>query len=121
MTPEQEIAWAAGLFEGEGCISTYQSDSTQLTLVSTDYDVIDRFARIVGVGTVSGPFYPNNNPEWKPVKKWLCSHQYEVRELLDRLLPFLCGRRAARAQGALDLFHSRPRRNIKKARHKEAP
>lgn len=119
MTPEQEIAWAAGLFEGEGCISTYQGDHTQLTLVSTDFDVIERFHRIVGVGTVSGPYQPNGNPKWKPAMKWLCSHQHEACSLLERLLPLLCGRRQERAQEAIDLFYSRPRRNIRRQRHKE--
>jgi hypothetical protein len=53
----RELAWAAGLFEGEGCISLTSLSGTQLrypalTLAMTDRDSVERFRAAVGVGTV---------------------------------------------------------------------
>lgn len=70
---EHEVAWAAGLFEGEG--SVYAEDQNgrrylRFCLTSTDEDVIQRFARIVGVGKVYGPYAGTNKPryDWRTMK-----------------------------------------------------
>lgn len=53
-----DLAWAAGLFEGEGCASRTQHKVTNrvyiyLSLYSTDLDTIMRFHRVIGcLGTV---------------------------------------------------------------------
>ncbi len=49
--PIADIAWAAGLFEGEGCIG-YWSRKCSATLVTTDRDVLDRFVAVVGLGAI---------------------------------------------------------------------
>jgi len=44
-----EIAWAAGLFEGEGTLNVYRRSSgklqVQVRLGMTDRDVVERFLR----------------------------------------------------------------------------
>jgi hypothetical protein len=61
MATDSEIAWAAGLFEGEGsCYGTVRSDRyntrrIRMNLRMTDQDVVERFAKVVGVGSVYGP------------------------------------------------------------------
>ena len=53
----EEIAWAAGLYEGEGTVfapwskrdCTYHSPKLQINM--TDEDIIDRFGAIIQVGT----------------------------------------------------------------------
>ena len=54
---EVDIAWAAGLFEGEGCVHLYRGRYVHLSLEMTDEDVVRRFAKIVGA-TVYGPYAP---------------------------------------------------------------
>lgn len=54
-TPGEEIAWAAGLFEGEGCMTRSGSQKV-MRLVSTDEDTVRRFWEIVAVGKVYGPY-----------------------------------------------------------------
>lgn len=54
-TPGEEIAWAAGLFEGEGCI-TVSNGRPVMRLNSTDADTPRRFCEIVGAGKVYGPY-----------------------------------------------------------------
>ncbi len=53
-----EIAWAAGLFEGEGSISTPLVDRQRLQLKMNAEASVRRFADALGVGTVYGPYGP---------------------------------------------------------------
>lgn len=69
------MAWAAGLFEGEGALMI-MSDPTgrkrkhlRLAIKMTDYDVLERFHQIVEVGSITGP-YRVDHPVWKPVWQW---------------------------------------------------
>ena len=49
------IAWAAGLFEGEGTI-TRCDGRLHLRMQLTDLEVLERFAEIVGTGKIYGPY-----------------------------------------------------------------
>lgn len=105
----EDLAWAAGLFEGEGCISAGRQDSYILQLVSTDEDVVRRFYRVIELGTISGPFIPNGNVKYKPAWKWCCTNQYEMLAVLVALWPWLGERRQEKAREAIICFYSRPR------------
>lgn len=53
-----ELAWAAGLFDGEGCVRIYQQTKTnafvlQLVLVNTNLKAVTKFHEIMGVGSIS--------------------------------------------------------------------
>jgi hypothetical protein len=50
-TREEEIAWAAGLFDGEGSI-TLSDDALHVRMRNTDLELIERFHDIIG----SAPF-----------------------------------------------------------------
>lgn len=63
------LPWAAGLFEAEGCVSFGQSPI--MALVSTDRDVVDRFASIVG-GPVYGPYSQPPTELGTPRKDQFC-------------------------------------------------
>ena len=45
--PDVDVAWMAGLFEGEGCF-TFSGGSVRATLAMTDEDVVVRFGDLVG-------------------------------------------------------------------------
>jgi hypothetical protein len=53
-TREEEIAWATGLFEGEGTI-TVSNERLVVRLVNTDEAIVRRLAEIVPFGTIYGP------------------------------------------------------------------
>ena len=94
---EEQVAWAAGLFEGEGCIHldcTKTGSYTRLTLVTTDRDVAERFARIVGVGHIYGkkPKLPTHKPQWQ----WRVAARGDVLRVKRLLLPHLGLRRTER-------------------------
>lgn len=98
------IGWAAGLFEGEGCIHVGRDRTGRefawLSLTSTDRDVTERFGAVVGIGSViAQPLRPQ--PRYKPSFKWTASRTAEVAALLALFMPYLGERRRAKAEAAL--------------------
>lgn len=100
MATRLEIAWAAGLFEGEGC-ATISSGQRQprLQLQMVDEDVVRRFHRIVDCGAVHG--YPYEHPR-QDVWQWSVQGAADVLTLGQVLLPHLGGRRSERLREVLD-------------------
>ena len=98
-------AWAAGLFEGEGCIeiSGRQAQNVRLRVNMTDRDVIEKFAEIAGCGTVREVRAPSivQHQNWKQTWGWSISQGDECRRLLQLWLPHLGRRRGERAREAL--------------------
>ena len=94
---EREIAWAAGLFEGEGSIHCNNSNGRKyllLNLSSNDHDVVERFAAAIGCGKVYGPYLDKNakNPRWS----WHAKNKADAEHAVAILEPFLCSRRRAK-------------------------
>lgn len=99
------VAWAAGLFEGEGCFSTSHRQNGRATIVATlgttDKDVLERFASIVGCGTI----YPRKpqKAHWKLAYEWRVVEAAKVREIIASFMPYLGERRRATAQRTLEV------------------
>jgi hypothetical protein len=94
ITPtDTQLAWAAGLFEGEGCISVIPS-GIRLYLSITDRDVIEKFASIVGGNITKAT---TDYRRTKPLHRWAQGKQEEVIRTLTLLWPYLCERRKLRA------------------------
>lgn len=101
LSRDAEIAWAAGLFEGEGCFShrlqRNGNAQVRVALAMTDRDAVERFAAFVGVGEVHGPKANPKQPGWRPVWEWYVQDSARVRAVIALLLPWLCERRRAKA------------------------
>jgi hypothetical protein len=87
------LAWAAGLYEGEGSCSLIHGGRRrlypQLCLASTDRDVVYRFHSVVGFGGVVGPYVRVGR---KPFWHWR-GHGWEaVRLFLTQFGPYLAKR-----------------------------
>jgi|SRR5688572_15077254 len=97
----EEIAWAAGLFEGEGCFSydkTY--GSCRMIVGSTDLDVLDKFKNIMGIGSITkDKEKPNRKPAWR----WQTTNREEFDYGSDLLRPWLGVRRTARLNEIISL------------------
>ncbi|HVS85645.1 MAG TPA: LAGLIDADG family homing endonuclease [Gaiellaceae bacterium] len=94
-----ELAWAAGLFEGEGHFTVRQRGPRwrallEIGVTSTDRDVIERFAAIVGTGNVRERDRLAR-PHWKRQFYWTTSG-HAAHRVADMLLPMLSERRRAR-------------------------
>lgn len=98
MKRELEVAWAAGLFEGEGCFRHRSGTRIAAFLNMTDRDVVERFARIVGHGTVRWRDMPAPR---KRLYTWEINAVEEVREMIAMFRPYLGERRGARADELL--------------------
>lgn len=47
------LAWAAGFFEGEGCVTANRNGhKLTLSLVNTDLEMLERFRDVVGIGAI---------------------------------------------------------------------
>ena len=97
---KRSIEWAAGLFEGEGCI--YCNGKRQsLHLGGKDLDVIQDFADTMGIGNVIQR-KAKRKEEHSTIYMWQTYASSKVRRCLDMLLPHLGTRRAHKALDVLD-------------------
>jgi hypothetical protein len=65
-----ELNWAAGFFDGEGCIGTYKEKARYcrlyLSISQIKWETLERFRRATGNhNKVRGPYDPNNSPSRK--------------------------------------------------------
>ena len=99
----EEVIWAGGLFEGEGCISRSLSRGNpqwRLQLAMSDRDSVDRFAAAFpGLGSVA--YKGKQKEHYKPQWIWVCSKKRHLYAVLAAIYPWLGRRRKARAREAM--------------------
>jgi len=98
----EERAWLAGLFEGEGCFTGgVKEGNIGRGLVAqvqmTDEDVVKKFHRTIGFGSVNGPITFRKRPSHKPQWRWYVGRFELFQQTVCYLWPWLCERRKARA------------------------
>lgn len=96
-----DMAWAAGLFEGEGSIFWHTANNgPRMQMSSTDHDVLDRFHHVVERGRIYGPYTklaPARRPRWD----WITGGQKNCGTLCALFWPFLGERRRAKVEAVL--------------------
>jgi hypothetical protein len=113
---DQWRAWAAGLFDGEGCSSllrhrthagymTGELSVTQSSLVGSP-EVLRRFGVVIGAGYISGPYRQRNAT--MDVYRWKAAAFVDVERVIADLWPWLGDVKRAQAQRVLDVLHSQP-------------
>lgn len=95
---EEQLAWAAGLFEGEGWF-TIGHGVPQACIRSTDRDVIVRFCEIMGHGHVR--MVDKGNPRYKKQWHWGITGFEKVRRFGDLIGPWLGDRRRKQLERVL--------------------
>lgn len=94
MRTREELAWAAGFFEGEGVISQRQKNGRFVAINNTDMEPLLRFQEAVGVGKLRGPYGPyNNGISRKPYWTWSASNFEHRQAVIAMLWPWLSARR----------------------------
>lgn len=87
------LAWAAGLLEGEGWFG-FTDSKLRIACQMTDKDIIDRLYGIADFGTTRVvPARPNRTRD-KTVYEWQSASSKEVYEFELAILPFMGERRA---------------------------
>jgi hypothetical protein len=96
----EEIAWAAGLFDGEGSI-TLSGRCLHVRLRNTDLELVERFHAIIGIGTVYGPYsrQPQDGLRRKPVWDWVAREE-DALDALALMWSWLSARRRDQAHAA---------------------
>src|SRR5271154_5870369 len=92
-TWREELAWAAGLFEGEGCF-TRSHGVPVANMGMTDLDVIRRFHGIMGFGSM---YEMKRADPWKDGLQWMTTTFEQMQATGAMLWPWLGERRRARA------------------------
>ena len=89
----EELAWAAGFFDGEGHTTVYPDKGKYLQIkiqiAQIDRQVLDRFQNaVLGLGYINGPYYSkqsNKKPEYR-----FCAGSFEhVQAIIAMLYGFL--------------------------------
>jgi len=103
-----ELAWAAGFFDGEGCvfIRTYQRKSgpasyLSLSVSQTDRELLERFQEAVGVGKINGPYH--NGSGRKPKYQWEVGKRPGVNQVIKVLISRISHVKRLQIQKALAL------------------
>lgn len=110
-----DVAWLAGLFEGEGCFEIGRNGLVRLTIAMTDRDVIERIDALVPSNGIS--VRPSHTPvkgnggKPRDIYAWRVSGPEKVTAVINAILPYLGKRRTARAREVLESIASRPERN----------
>lgn len=115
MASETDIAWAAGLFEGEGTIGFYDRvgktgnnlKQTGLQLEMCDKDVVQRYAAIVGTNVTESTRAQKKNPNHRKTYAatiWTRSHIYKT---LILFYPYLGKRRKEKAKEVMDFIEGK--------------
>jgi hypothetical protein len=96
-----ELCWAGGLFEGEGCFTLMRGTAPRAALTMNDEDVVRRFCAAVGIGKVYGPYGPylghGNFQRWE----WKADGLEKVQAVVAMLWNGLGQRRRSRAAEVL--------------------
>ena len=118
-TPDtHELAWAAGLFDGEGCVRFRRGGTTKtgkpryrqaaLDLAQVDRAVLDRFQSAVGCGRIYGP-YKSRNAKHRPHYVFAGVSHANIQAIVAMLWKWLSPVKRAQATKALMAWRNDPR------------
>ena len=109
----EDVAWAAGLFEGEGTCGAYygtfltkagerrprKTAQAQLAIGMTDLEPLEKFKETFGFGSIHGPYEVSGGT--KPAYKYYVNKREHVQAILAAIYPWLSPRRREQVAQAL--------------------
>lgn len=113
---DEELAWAAGLFDGDGstCFERHgtRADYRRADMAVTQTsrsgtpEVLTRFHRLVSVGHINGPY--GGNERWEPVYRWKAHRLVDVQNVARTLWPWLGSVKRVQASGVIATVVAQP-------------
>lgn len=96
---DTEVAWLAGLIEGEGYFSISKKGHISLGVNMCDLDIIERLREVTGEGLIYSRkvYVPNHSPSWS----WKVAKHDEVQAIARTIRPWMGARRQARIDQVL--------------------
>ena len=103
--PFSDFMWFVGFFEGEGSIQYNKTrKNLSLSVVSTDYENIEKCKNILKWGNIQGPYIrPNRKDFWY----WSIGSGPAVVKLLEPMYKHLSARRQQQTVLAINAYHAR--------------
>lgn len=108
---EIDIAWLAGLLEGEGCFGwrdqrRMRYGFPEIALAMTDVDVVMKAARLMGSKRTTS-YQPKGNRK----RMYACRvFSTQAADVMESILPYMGVRRSAKVKEVLELWNNRPGR-----------
>lgn len=103
---ETNLAWLAGVIDGEGCIAIFRKTvkhrSGNTTIVPTPYITIVNSSQTLmnecksildALGVSMYGLHYSRNETHRPLKRFLIKNHKSLETLLDAILPYLVGKR----------------------------
>lgn len=103
---QAQVAWVAGILEGEGCFHMERHRYPRIAVQMADKDIIWRLKEVTGVGVNAGPYWPTRwakKEQWR----WLVSKKADVKAIMLAVRPWMGERRGAKIDECL-AFVPRP-------------
>jgi len=106
----EELAWAAGFFDGEGHIGSAVTGKKRLNkhlhiqLVQTADGPLERFQRAVGFGKIYGPYKSRGNK--RPYKQLHIDKFEQVQQTICLLWPWLSEPKRQQTRVAFQDYHA---------------
>jgi hypothetical protein len=107
LTPA-EVAWLAGIYEGEGSCAITRGRAIRVEIMMTDQDVVDRIYTLTGLGSVH--ILPPRGDKYKTAYRWSIG-SIDAVEFLQSVIPWLGERRAGRALDAIQNWKTNKRQS----------
>jgi hypothetical protein len=104
----EELAWAAGFYDGEGCLGIFKNKRglmLHMDIGQVDRAVLDRFQAAVELGNVAGP-YLKKNPNHAPSYSWDACGFEKCQAVVAKLWHWLSPVKRAQAKVALSVAKS---------------
>ena len=98
----ENIAWLAGILEGEGCFAGRESGLPFVAVNMTDKDVIYRCREISGLGQIYKPTL--KNMRHKQMWSWKITNSYDAYALICAVYQFMFYRRSGVIKDSIDRF-----------------
>src|SRR5262245_8537339 len=103
----EEVAWLAGLLEGDGCFARNASNRAMRVRISmTDRDVLETCHRVTGMGKVTGPYGASYRPT--PMYVWEVARRNDAYALMIMVWPFMHQRRREAIGRCIDWWKAQP-------------
>ena len=88
----RNLPYCAGLFDGEGCITTNGLPTGfRLSVTNTDRRLLEFLESSLG-GYINNQYLPEN-PKWRTAWKWLVTDKSNVHRILTTLEPYLISKK----------------------------
>jgi hypothetical protein len=97
---DTQVAWLAGIYEGEGsCSIQKKGRAFAVSVMMADEDIVNRIFNLTGIGSVN--ICRHKNPEHKLYHRWSVSSIGAV-EFLEKIIDWLGCRRSEKAKEAIN-------------------